>query len=398
MTRAPAESIALEPGTPVALLGQRVAFTGRLATLTHGEAERLVIQAAGRLAGVVTHRTTMLVVGMRGWPLMNSGHVTTKLAEAERLRAAGNAIRVLTETEFREALGIESPPTDVNKSLSVEQVCGTLGIDARTLQRWEHSGLIRSRNGLYDFSDLISLRTVTGLVARGVSPIVIRKSLDALSIHFPGVERPLAQLSILVSDSGHLVAELEEAMLTTSGQLEIRFDTKKNNVSHAALPLDRDSKLDGAAWIDAGIEHEEAGDLEEAEQAYRRAAALCPIDATPHFNLGNVLLARGRLEAAAERFLHATTLEPCHARAWFNLAHIEDSFSRGDVAIMHLRQAIQADPAFADAHYNLADLAERLGEHGVAKAAWESYLRLDSTSDWGLEARRRLLALRKAGA
>ena len=51
--------------------------------------------------------------------------------------------------------------------------------------------------------------------------------LDALSGFLPGVDRPLAQLSILVSDSGELVAELEEALLTPSGQLELRFDAPR---------------------------------------------------------------------------------------------------------------------------------------------------------------------------
>ena len=61
----------------------------------------------------------------------------------------------------------------------------------------------------------------------------------------------------------------------------------------------------------------------------------------------------------------------------------------------HLRRAIAADAAFADAHYNLADLAERLGDRDTAASAWNEYLRLDSSSEWGAEARRRLQALRK---
>src|SRR5262249_37403254 len=150
---------------------------GRFATLTRAQAETLVTLAAGRPSSGVTARTTMLIVGMRGWPLMNSGRVTTKLSEAERLRAAGGSIRVLSETQFREILGLESPPEIVAKSLTAQQVCTALGVDTRTLQRWEHCGLVRAHDGLYDFRDLVSLRTVTGLVARGVSPVVIRQSL-----------------------------------------------------------------------------------------------------------------------------------------------------------------------------------------------------------------------------
>ncbi len=400
MTRLSGEPTTLEPAAPGALRGQRVAFTGRFATLTRAEAERRVGAAGGRAVGAVNARTTMLVVGMRGWPLMNSGHVTRKLAEAERLRAAGRPLRILSELDFREVLGLEAPRASSPKSLSGAQVCAALGVDGRTLQRWEHCGLVRARDGFYDFQDLLSLRTVTGLVARGVSPVVIRQSLDALGRFLPGVDRPLAQLRILVSDSGRLVAELEEALLTTSGQLELRFDAPASAPEDGArrLTLVRADTRDSAAWIAAGIEHEESGDLEKAEHAYRRAAALAPDDPIPQFNLGNVLLAGNRLEAAAERFAQAVALDPTHARAWFNLAHTQDALKDRASALKYLRRAIAADPAYADAHFNLADLSERLGDRAAAIAAWDDYLRLDPASDWSAEARRRLQALRKAGA
>jgi tetratricopeptide (TPR) repeat protein len=326
--------------------------------------------------------------------------VTKRLADAERLRAAGKPIRILSEIQFREILGLEAPPEAESKSLTVQQVCSALGIDARTLQKWEHCGLVRSADGRYDFRDLVSLRTVTGLVARGVSPVVIRRSLDAIGGFLPDADRPLAQLNILVSDSGELVAELEEALLTQSGQLEIRFDApgKAAGEHPRTLSLVRADTRDSSAWIEAGLEHEEAGELDKAEHAYRRAAALAPNDAVPQFNLGNILLVGGRLEAAAERFAQAAALDPTHARAWFNLAHVQDALKDRTSALKYLRRAIAADPGYADAHFNLADLAERLGDRDTAAAAWDDYLRLDPASTWSSEARRRLQALRKTGS
>ena len=55
----------LEPGKPAALLGQRVAFTGRFASLTRSQAEKLVGDALGRLSPSVSSRATMLVVMAR---------------------------------------------------------------------------------------------------------------------------------------------------------------------------------------------------------------------------------------------------------------------------------------------------------------------------------------------
>jgi tetratricopeptide (TPR) repeat protein len=398
MTRVSGEQ-KLGPGKPAALEGQRVAFTGRFATLSRTEAERVVSRAGGQVSAQVTPRATMLVVGMRGWPLMESGHIPRKLSDAERLRASGNPIRIVSETGFRELAGLQARREPGAKSISGAQVCQALGIDARTLQRWEHCGLVRSHDDQYDFRDLVSLRTVTGLVARGVSPVIIRRSLDALGGFLPGVDRPLAQLNILVADSGELVAELEEALLTQSGQLEFRFEPPRTGGGESPRPLSlaRADTRDSAAWIEAGLEHEEAGELEKAEHAYRRAAALAPSDPAPQFNLGNVLLAGGRMEAAAERYAQAVALDPAHARAWFNLAHVQDALKDRHSAIKYLRRAIAADPSFADAHFNLADLCDRAGDAATATAAWADYLRLDPGSEWGAEARRRLQRLRAGG-
>jgi Flp pilus assembly protein TadD len=395
MTRVAAKPIAIAPGFHVALLGQRVAFTGRLATLTRGDAEALVARAAGRLAPSVLPRATMLVVGMRGWPLMDSGQLPRKLAEAEAVRAAGKPLRILSETQFRELVGLEAVPDGSGKSLSPEQVCATVGIDAQTLRRWEHCGLVRPHDGLYDFRDLVSLRTVSALVNRGVSAVVIRASLDALGRFLPGVERPLAQLNMLVSDRGELAAEVEQALLTPSGQLEMRFDAPRPPADDDQPSLVIAAERGSAAWIDEGLEQEESGDLARAEQAYRRAAAISPQDAMPRFNLGNVLLAAGRLRAAAQHFEQAVALDAGHARAWFNLAHVSDQLGDQHAAIAHLRRAIAADSAYADAYFNLGDLAERLGDEPTARGAWEGYLRLDPASEWGVQARTRLRKLRQ---
>jgi tetratricopeptide (TPR) repeat protein len=411
MMRAARKPVTVEPGpagagAATALVGERVAFTGRFATLKRTEAESLVTRSGGTLASDASVRPTILVVGMLGWPLMHSGQVTRKLAEAERLRAAGKPVRVISETQFREMVGLDPPtaPAAGEKTITAEAVCAALGIDGRILQRWEHCGLVRSQDGRYDFRDLLSLRTVTNLVARGVSPVVIRKSLDALAGFLPGVDRPLAQLNILVSDSGELVAELEEALLTQSGQLELRFDAPRtaqatDSAENAPSPrpllsLVRADARDSAAWVEAGLEHERAGDLIKAEHAYRRAAALAPSDPVPQFNLGNVLLSGYRLEAAAERYAQAVALDPSHSRAWFNLAHVQDALKDRWSAIRYLRRAIAADPGFADAYYNLADLAERAGDRQAAADAWDDYLRLDPGGPWSAEARRRLAALR----
>ncbi|MGD9690429.1 MAG: tetratricopeptide repeat protein [Phycisphaerales bacterium] len=392
------EHLGADPEVLTSLLGQRVAFAGRLASMSRSDGERLVLRAKGRVSAGVDARTTMLVVGMGGWPLMESGHVSTRLVQAERLRAAGRPLRILSESAFREMLGLDAPAALAPKSLTAQQVGDALGVDAKMLQRWELCGLVRSHHGLFDFRDLVSLKTVVALVARGVSPMTIRSSLTALGAILPGVECPLAQLNILVSTSGALVAELEGALLSPDGQLEFRFDGPPGEEHRRPLPLDPGRSLSAAQWLERGLEREESGDFEGAERAYRQASALAPHDAAPSFNLGNVFLARQDHASAIEHYERCLALDPAHAQAWFNLAHVHDARADAPAALRALRRAIAADPAYADAYFNLAELAERLGERSVAVGAWTEYLRLDPAGEWGEEARRRLIILRERGA
>lgn len=382
---------------PAALLGQCVAFTGRFATLSRERAAALVQTAGGRVANDVTPVTTMLVVGGRAWPLLESGRVTRKLADADRLRTCGQRIDICSEDEFRERVGLDPVQPERLKSLPLDQVAATVQLSPDTIVRWTRLGLIRDRDGLYDFQDLVSLRTIAHLVAKGVGSTRIRASLESLARLIPGVERPLSQLTLLVTDSGELAAEIEEAILTSSGQLEMNFEPRSDGStrSHSiATPTPGQERSDIEHLIDDGVMHESQGELERAEALFRRAVELAPLDATAHFNLGNVLLAEGRFDAACERFEQAVSLDGTHARAWFNLAHAQEALGREARALESLRRAVATDEEYADAYYNLADLAQRLGERGLAENSWRAYLRLDPSSEWAEEARRRLRDLR----
>lgn len=382
---------------PGVLLGELVVFTGRLATMTRRSAARAVERAGGRVAPALSRRCTIVVVGARGLPLLETGGLPRSLVRAEAMVKAGARLRILTERTFRELIGLDPTPAAEEKSLTAEQVAAALGIEPGTLERWEHLGLVRSSGGRYDFRDLVTLRTVTDLVARGIPPLTIQRSLEGLTGLIQGVDRPLAQLRILINDAGRLVAELEDALLSPGGQLELRFDRPRlaadGDAETLALAPPEDER-DAPAWIAAGLAHEQAGDLAQAERAYRRAIRLDPSDPIAQLNLGNVLLARGRTDAAAERFAQAAALDPDCALAWYNLAYAQDELGRRRAALHSLRRAVRADPSFADAHYNLAELCERMNEREEAAREWAAYLRLDPTGPWADHARERLAVLR----
>src|SRR6185436_14576731 len=99
-----------------------------------------------------------------------------------------------------------------------------LNLSLEVLQRWEQFGLIHPVDGLYDFQDLVSLRTLAELVERGVRPEIIAKSLQSLASILPEVDRPLAQLKIVAENPRALHVDLGESLMAPNGQMLINFD------------------------------------------------------------------------------------------------------------------------------------------------------------------------------
>ena len=126
----------------------RVVFTGRLASLTTQEARAIVNEAGGVAVDTVSRRTSMIVVGMDGWPLLPDGTISRKLQRAETLNRRGSAIEILSEAAFLELAGLTERAPRLAKSYPASHVCELLGLEPAVLQRWELFGLIRAQDGL----------------------------------------------------------------------------------------------------------------------------------------------------------------------------------------------------------------------------------------------------------
>src|SRR5437867_617433 len=205
----------------------RVAFTGKLASMTRAEAHQKVLEAQGEPAAGVSRRTSFLVVGMEGWPLLPDGKPSNKLQRAEELQKEGHPLQIISEALFLEAVGVRERKPDLRKTYPMEQVCRLLGLEPRILRRWEQFNLVRPENGLYDFQDLVSLQTISELIRSGVRPETIAKSLQGLAFVLPGTDRPLAQLKIVVENSKMLLADLGDQRVAPSGQLYFNFGPQR---------------------------------------------------------------------------------------------------------------------------------------------------------------------------
>jgi hypothetical protein len=92
------------------------------------------------------------------------------------------------------------------------------------------------------------------------------------------------------------------------------------------------------------------GDRDGAEQAYRKLIAVDANDASGHYQLGRILLARGGVDDDALAQLHeAQHLEPGRARAYMAEARWLAGRGRRDEAIAKAHDARRADPNDADA-------------------------------------------------
>jgi predicted O-linked N-acetylglucosamine transferase (SPINDLY family) len=120
----------------------------------------------------------------------------------------------------------------------------------------------------------------------------------------------------------------------------------------------------------------ETGRREFAVESIRRAAALKPLSAMYHQNLGLALSAQGRLEDAVAAFHQALRLQPGYAQALDNLGCSLARLGRFvDAAGAH-RQAIASRPDFAWAHCHLGASLTFLGQFEEARQCFARALEL----------------------
>jgi Flp pilus assembly protein TadD len=162
---------------------------------------------------------------------------------------------------------------------------------------------------------------------------------------------------------------------------------------------------------DAAYALSQAGKLEEAVAAWRRALELDPKDAKARNNLGVALLQVRRFDEAAREFREvlaaktnqpeaeanlaralagtgkadeaiphwrrAVELRPDFAEAWNDLAIVYVRLRRTDDAIAAWRQAVKTNPRFAPAWFNLGNALEAQGQIGAAVEAWRKGLEIE---------------------
>lgn len=146
---------------------------------------------------------------------------------------------------------------------TIQQVARITGLSPRQLQYWRSTGLVvpaghtAGGHARYSFTDLVALKTARKLLDAGVSVQRIRRSLVALTRFLPSTDRPLQELSLVVTGDVVLVLHGRGAFDALTGQEWILpvADVLREVEGHQPAPgrpLQRDLFLPARAIANVG--------------------------------------------------------------------------------------------------------------------------------------------------
>jgi tetratricopeptide (TPR) repeat protein len=357
----------MSPEPDTSAFSRLVAFTGRLASMKREEAFALVRCRGGSPRRGVTRKTSVLVVGQLGWPLLPDGQPSKSLRLA---RSYGVAIT--SERQFLEWAG-RAVPDDQIRSYSAAQIAALSGLPLDAISELAAFGLLDGREGRHGFRDLAAARQLAELLASGVTLSSITRSLHEIRKWLPDAALPEVKLYPASSDT--VLVEQLKGRTDKTGQFVLPVEAPRED------PDDLFEQAQSA---------EESADPATAERLYRRVMRIDPRDPAAAFNLGNLLRSSGQKIEAESAYRAAIKADQRFAEAWYNLADMLDEQGHSDKAVECLEHALDAEPDYADAIFNLGLIHQRNEQHADAAACWRRYLALDSESDWASRARRAL--------
>ena len=114
-----------------------------------------------------------------------------------------------------------------------------------------------------------------------------------------------------------------------------------------------------------------------SETLWNHTLASTSDNAVAHYNLGNVLLQKGRVNEAITQYQKALQIKPDKEEACNNLGNALLQKGNVDEAITHYQKVLQINPEFAEAHYNLGNALLQKGSVDEAIAHFQKALQIN---------------------
>lgn len=317
----------------------------------------------------------------------------------------GGRAGTLGSEEAKAANERTSAPTDpasaepVSDVFTKSEITRLIGLSEARLRSLDKAGVVTPsarRNGrrVYDFADLIALRTAKALFDQRIRLREVTRAIQALKSDLPKVKRPLSELRIVSDGRSIVVDSAEGAFEPATGQmmLDLSVKTLREDIVRVLRPSAGRERARAAyeLYLEASNLDEDPSTLEQAIELYKRALELDPWLAIAHTNLGNIAFRRQLSEEAEVYYRKALEIDGRQPEAKYNLGYLMLERGEPEHSVTYFRGAIEADPDFADAHFNLAMAYEQMGKADEARPFWESYIALEPHGTWTDIARRHL--------
>lgn len=376
-----------------ALRGLKVGFAGRLAAMTHQSAHQLVREHGGTPVDRLDMDLDLLVVADDGLPFdWQAGEQID-----ERLTAAAERgeLRITSETEFWRRLGLVEEQDEVRQLYTPAMLAELAGVPVGTVRRWQSRGLIVPvrqvhRLGFFDFREVQTARRLAELLGAGASPKSIEQKLAKWRSYLPQVERPLAQLAIIVHGKD-LLLRSGDGLIEAGGQRRFDFESATAEMPSVANSTEAQTgSLAPGELVAMAEELEAQGDLTAACESYRAALSAGGPDAEICFRLAELLYRLGDAQAARERYYMALEIDEDYVEARANLGCVLLEQGQTDLAIAAFEGALACHQDYPDVHYQLARALDESGRPIEADEHWRAFLKLAPASPWAEVARARL--------
>ncbi|MBS1985642.1 MAG: tetratricopeptide repeat protein [Bdellovibrionales bacterium] len=161
-------------------------------------------------------------------------------------------------------------------------------------------------------------------------------------------------------------------LLVALGALLVHLSVRRNELYKDPVALWSDvtdkQPWNVKAWSSLGVSWDRKGNLDKAEECYRRSIAISPDYFYAHHNLGDVLVRRGKVAEAVEQFKIAISLQDAIAISHMRLAEIYQKFGNISLAVEEYDRALKYHPDEFPALNNKGTLLLALGRAEEAEA------------------------------